>query len=331
MDQTEQRTRREFLRNSIAAAAAAGAINVTAQAQSKAPAKMPAWAITCRDVHLKEVGEPDSWSAMKAVGVDGVEVAVDFDGGCSYLFAPDRKFSVASADGIKALADEFRKHDKKITAFCLMNQFDVRGDKEIEWVTKTAQTAAKLGVPAIRLDMWPHKIKDQDEFLKFSIETGRKLVEGTKDLPVRFGVENHGGTTNHPEFTRKMLDGVGSKRFGLTLDAGNFYWFGHPLTKIYEIAAEFAPWVCHTHCKSIHYPEAEREKQREMGWKYDKYYCPVYEGDVDYAKIVQILRKAGYNNDLCIEDESLGKFPKEKRGEVLKKEADYLRKLATAK
>lgn len=301
---------------------------MSAQAKAAAATPKSAWPITCRDVHLKEVGEPDSWSAMKAVGVDGVEVIVEFDGSCSHLFAPGRKFTVADADGIKAVADEFRKHEKKITAFCLMNQFDVRGEKEIDWVTKTAQAAAKLDVPAIRLDMWPHKIKDQDEFLTFSIETGRKLVEGTKDLPVRFGVENHGGTTNRPEFTRKLFEGVGSKRFGLTLDAGNFYWFGHPLSKLYDICTEFAPWACHTHCKSIHYPEAEREKQREVGWQYDKYFCPIYEGDVDYKKIVAILRKAGYTNDLCIEDESLGKFPKEKRGEVLKKEAQFLRKLA---
>jgi sugar phosphate isomerase/epimerase len=331
MEQTGRRTRREFLRNSITVAAAVGAANVTAQAQSKKPARKTAWPIACRDAHLREVGETDSWSAMKTIGVDGVEVIVEMDGTCPLLFAPERKFSVANADGIKALGDEFRKHDRKITAFCLMNQFDARPDEEVAWVTRTAQAAAKLGVPAIRLDVWPHKIKDEGEFLQFAIRTGKRIVDGTKDLPVRFGVENHGGTTNRPEFTRKMFDGVGSKRFGLTLDTGNFYWFGHPLSKLYDIYAEFAPWVCHTHCKSIRYPEAERDKQRAVGWKYGEYNCPVYEGDIDFRKVVAILRKADYSNDLCIEDESLGKAPQEKRADVLKKEAEFLRKLTLAK
>ena len=66
------------------------------------------------------------------------------------------------------------------------------------------------------ISCFPHKIKGEEEYLRFSIETGRKIVESTKGLPVRFGVENHGTTTNRPEFTRKMLDGIGSKRFGLT-------------------------------------------------------------------------------------------------------------------
>ncbi len=327
MKRSEQQTRRSFLRDSITAAAAVGAIHAAARAEPRAPASKKTWAITCRDVHLREVGEPDSWSAMKAVGVDGVEVLVEPDGTCAHLFAPDRKFSIGTDDGIKALGEEFRRHGKRITAFCLMNQFDVRPERELEWVTKTAQAAAALGVPAIRLDVVPHKMKNPDEFLAFAIDTGRKIVEATKGLAVRFGVENHGSVTNRPEFTRKLFDGVGSKRFGLTLDTGNFYWFGHPLSKLYGIYAEFAPWVCHTHCKSIHYPEADRDRQREMGWEYGKYHCPVYEGDIDFGRVAAILRQADYANDLCIEDESLGKFPKEKRGEILKKEADFLRRL----
>ena len=39
-----------------------------------------------------------------------------------------------------------------------------------------------------------------------------------------------------------------------------------------------------------------------------KYVCPIPEGDLDMAKIVGLLKKGGYRNDLCIEDESLGKF-----------------------
>ena len=120
-----------------------------------------------------------------------------------------------------------------------------------------------------------------------------------------FAVENHGTTTNDPVFLNALFEKVGSKRLGLTLDTGNFYWFGHPLSKVYELYETFAPRVFHTHCKSIRYPAAEREKQRPMGWKYDQYTCPLGEGDIDFARVAAILHKAGYHNDLCIEDESL--------------------------
>lgn len=328
MSDHEGRTRREFLRDSVTAAAAVGAINTMSQAESKSPTTRPAWVISCRDAHLPETGEPDVWSAMKAIGVEGVEVAVKLDGACPGLFGRKKAFSIAKPDQVKALGDELAAHRKKITAFCLHNKFDARPDQEIECVKMTARAAVKLGVPAIRIDVVPREIKDESEFREFAIDIGKRIVDATKDTPVRFGVENHGGTTNKPEFLRQMFDGIGSKRFGLTLDTANFYWFGHPLSKLYDIYAEFVTLACHTHCKSVHYPEPEREKQRKMGWEYGKYNCPVYEGDIDFKRLAGILRKANYAGDLCIENESLRKFDKSERGKVLKKEADFLRRIA---
>lgn len=65
-----------------------------------------------------------------------------------------------------------------------------------------------------------------------------------------------------------------------------------------------------------------------MGWKYDEYHVPIYEGNIDFGRVVAILRKAGYANDLCVEDESLGKLPAAKRAAVLAKEIRHLKALA---
>jgi len=123
-------------------------------------------------------------------------------------------------------------------------------------------------------------------------------------------------------------DGVGSDRFGVTIDTANFYWFGYPLSRLYEIYTEFAPHACHTHCKSIRYPADQREKQRPTGFEYGKYCCPVYEGDIDFRRVAAILYKAGYTGDLCVEDESLRHFPESQRCEVLRKEIAHLRAAA---
>ena len=111
-------------------------------------------------------------------------------------------------------------------------------------------------------------------------------MAATADTGVRFGIENHGNTTNDPEFLAALFDGVGSKRLGLTLDTGNFYWFGHPLSKLYGLYEQFAPRAFHTHCKSIRYPEDDRERQRPMGWKYGEYNGPIYDGDIDFGRVV---------------------------------------------
>ena len=64
-----------------------------------------------------------------------------------------------------------------------------------------------------------------------------------------------------------------------------------------------------------------------MGWEYGRYCCPIHEGDIDFGKVAAILRRADYRGDLCIENESLGKYPEAERADVVKKEAALLRAL----
>lgn len=336
-------TRRDFLRGSVAVLAAAGPVAMitgcaessgatgpaTRMAARRSSGRPPVWAITCRDAHLRETGCPDSWSALKAIGADGAEVTVDRDLACNHLYAPDEKFSLASTEAIDALGRRFRDHQLKVWAFCLGNRFDTHRDEEIACTVKTAEAAAKLGVPAVRVDIVPRSWKGtQDEFCKYAAEAMREIVQQTSHTNVRFGVENHGHATNDVNFLRGLIDGVGSERFGVTLDTANFYWFGYPLERLYEIYAEFAPHTCHTHCKSINYPVEDRQRQRPTGYEYGKYNCPVYAGDIDFKRVGGILRAASYTGDLCIENESLGKFPEQQRVEVLKKEIDHLRSIA---
>ncbi|MHB8897716.1 MAG: hypothetical protein ACYC6Y_03105, partial [Thermoguttaceae bacterium] len=102
--------------------------------------------------------------------------------------------------------------------------------------------------------------------------------------------------------------------------------YGHPLSKVHSLFEKYASRVFHTHCKSIKYPAEVRETQREMGWKYGEYNCPIDQGDIDFERIVKALRKAGYKNDLCIEDESLGKQPAEQCKTILAGEIGHLGK-----
>jgi sugar phosphate isomerase/epimerase len=115
---------------------------------------------------------------------------------------------------------------------------------------------------------------------------------------------------------------------GLTLDAMNFYWFGHPLNDLYDLYAKYASRTFHTHCKNLKYPEEKRNVRRPMGWEYAKYAAPIYEGDIDYRRVAGILRKAGYKGDLCLENECLSHFPKDEQAGVLKKEIELLKQLA---
>jgi sugar phosphate isomerase/epimerase len=183
-------------------------------------------------------------------------------------------------------------------------------------------------VKAVRIDVVVRKQMPVPEFLNLSVALLKRIMPAIQSTGVSLGVENHGRTTNDPAFLDQLFARVGSPRLGLTLDVGNFYWFGHPLSKLYGLFEHFAPRVVHTHCKSIRYPAEIRETQRKMGFEYGKYNCPVYEGDIDYRRAVAILKKAGYANDLCIENEALGKYPEAERGKVLAREVSFLKALA---
>lgn len=319
-------TRRRFL---VGAGCLCGGVVAASKLGSSvfAAEKRSAWPATCRDEILRTTGQADCWSALKAVGADGIEVGIDENQSLPALFHPTTKYTVATPAGLEQLADDAKAAGQQITAFLMHNRFEERTELEIQSCTAAARTAQALGIPTVRLDVVPGKL-GRDEFLKLAIDALTKLIAATESTGVTFAIENHSNTTNDPAFLTPLFDGVGSKRLGLTLDAGNFYWFGHPLSKVYELIEQFAPRVFHTHCKNIRYPADQREKQRPMGWKYEEYACAIDEGDVDYARVAAILQKVGYRNDFCVENEFLGKLPPAEATKTLTREIELLHRLS---
>jgi sugar phosphate isomerase/epimerase len=281
--------------------------------------------VGCRDAMLKQLG-PDCWAAAKSVGAEVIEVTVDDKFDVPLLSHPQQPYSVASADEIKRLNADLKAAGRKISAFCVASRFDSRPDFEVDFGAKLARIAQQMGVKAIRIDVVSYKIPP-DQFLDTAVSGVKKLIEATEGIDVRFGVENHGPCGNDPAYMQPLLDRVASKRLGVTLDTGNLYWFGHPLSKVYELIETYAPRVVHTHCKNIGYPADQREVRRKMGWEYAKYEAPVDRGDIDFTRVVTILRKAGYTGDLCVENETLGRLPESERTGVLTSEIAYLKKL----
>ena len=285
-------------------------------------------AVACRDVHLKATGKPDCWAAMKFLGVAGVEVDITPEMLCTGLYHPEKKYSLATDDGIKMLADDLAANHATVTAFCMHNKFDEKLDEEIAWMKKLVPAAQQLKVKAIRIDVVPRKTP-LDQFLPVAIKACKAICEIADGKPVRYGIENHGRFTNDPDVLEKLFDGVGSAQLGLTLDSLNLYWYGHPLESLYGIIEKFAPRVIHTHCKSVRYPEDQRNVRRPIGWEYAKHAAPIYEGDIDYKRVVAMLRKVNYQADLCLENECLKHFPLEEQPGVLKKEIAMLKSLAS--
>lgn len=313
-------SRRSFLKT--ASAAAVGAFGSANAALSK-----PQWLTSIRDLHLKMTGEPTCWAALDRVKAPGIEMLINEELVCPGLFHPARTYKIGSPDDRKRLRDDLAAHRISVGALAMSNRLDERLEGEIEWMRKAAAAAEDLGVRAIRIDVVPHKMPG-DQFLPFAIKACRQLCDVIKDRPIRLGIENHGHYTNDPQFLDKLFDGVGSSQLGLTLDAMNFYWFGHPLPEVYDLCRKYANRTFHTHCKNLNYPAERRDVRRPTGWEYEQHAAPLDQGDLDFRKIAEILRAANYKGDLCLENECLGRFPKDQHVPILQREVALLQSLA---
>lgn len=273
---------------------------------------------------------PTLASGLEALRLDAVEFEVTREMRVRNVEPEDgQEFSTLdSEDSIRQWAEHLARHGVRASSFLLMNDFN-RDDleREVAWVTDVVKAAGQLAIPAVRIDaaMSGEAEMSLEARVNRFADCMKRVLESTDYHIVDLGIENHGRQGNDPDFLDLVLDSVGSPRLGLTLDTGNFYWAGHPLDRVYEIIEHFAPRVKHTHCKNIAYPEELQQTRRELGWKYGEYVSPLPDGDIDHFKVARILKAAGYAGDLCLEDESLGRFPRNQWDNVLVRDADHLR------
>ena len=87
-------SRREFLGQSARLAAGATAAALAPQI-ALADTSKAAICLSCRDVHLRQVGPKDAWSAIDALGADGVEATIGDDLSLPVLLHSSRKYTTA--------------------------------------------------------------------------------------------------------------------------------------------------------------------------------------------------------------------------------------------
>lgn len=285
--------------------------------------------VSLRDGTALSAGFTTLKKACDACGASALELSLDREMKAPSLVSRDT-FTLDSPAAIAAYKAHLEEFGIRPAGFLLGNDFNAPDrDAEIAWVIRALRAADALGMQAIRIDSI---ISGEREFttvqrMDLFVACLSKVIEATSDLNTGLGIENHGAGGNNREFLDGVFAGVGSERVGMTMDMGNFYWSGLPLSEVYATLEHFAPRTKHTHVKNINYPESEREKRRPIGWEYGKYCCPIDQGDIDLRRVIGFLKAANYTGDLSLEDESIGRFPVEKRQEILIRDAAYLKSL----
>jgi len=287
-----------------------------------------------RDFTVRWVGYETVLDGLKDLGISGFELYVDSKlKGAEYEdmgHSVSLGFDLSTEEKRRHLLENVKSRGLKVCAILVENDFgkqDVKPD--IEWIVDACRVAPTIEVKVVRINsvMDPKPGVPDDDYVKRTVTCIREVLKRTDGLAVSLAMENHGVLGNKREFIKAVLDGVSSERMGLTLDTGNFYWWGYPLSKIYEIIDSFAGYVKHTHVKNLSFAPDRREAVRKPGEDWPKSAAPIYQGDIDHKKVVNLLKRANYDWDLTVEDESLGNFPAEERLKILKRDIELLKGL----
>ena len=271
---------------------------------------------------------PTVLEGLRHLEVDAIEIELSRDYQVLAMDTSDKMTILNDAD-----ADAYRKQLDALNirpiSFLTACDFSAATPEEnAQWMARAMELASLLGMDNIRIDSHMSRERELDFGTRVRIfaDTLRRAFDKTAGLSVAMGIENHGFQGNNLAFLLCVFQQVDNTRLGSTLDTGNFYWRGYPLSEVYGILTVLAPYAKHTHLKNINYPEEMREQTREAGWEYAQYVCPLDEGDIDHKIVLEILKEAGYRGDVCIEDESVGKFPKgAARIEVLERDVAHVK------
>jgi len=285
-----------------------------------------------RDVCLFQAGYENIGEAMDELALMAIELAVDRNMCIPAVDSSLGRPRLSIADELAAInaSEAYARQGIQITSLLLANNFNAQNQAaEIQWARRALEAAEVVGADVVRIDaaMTGQKTLPASRRVDIFASAVEEVLDETADSTVALAVENHGLQGNDPQWLSSVLQRVDDERFGLTLDAANFYWAGYPLSRVYELVEQFALRTRHVHCKNIDYPSRYRQRRRPLGWEYGQYVAPVDQGNIDYSRVVQILAEAGYQGGLHIEDESLAKFAPAERPRSLRQQVEYLTEL----
>ena len=237
-------------------------------------------------------------------------------------------YSLRDAAGTAALRERLDREGVRPSALLLMTDFTSdQAGAHVEMAVRACSAARELGVPVVRIDpLTKDKSLPPERVRENFVGRVREILDGSRDTGVDLGIENHGPIACDPVWLDDVLAALPDRRIGFTLDTGNFYWYGFPLSQMYGLIERFAPRTKHTHLKNINFPKELADVKRDAGHGYKEYCCPLDEGNLDLRRVVEILRTAGgYARDLCVEDESLFKYGADDKVNVLRRDVAAVR------
>lgn len=235
----------------------------------------------------------------KAWGFEGLEYV-------SQLYRTELEAAGYSEEAMKAFVDKCNAEAEKHGLQNVLIMIDGEGDlattddatrqKAVENHYKWVDAAAAMGCHAIRVNL--SGSSDPDEWMASSVDGLSSLASYAADKNVSVIVENHGGLSSNAALLAKVMEEVNMENCGTLPDFGNFCirrndpadWRAGCAEQydFYQGVTELMPFAKAVSAKS-HEFDAEGN-----------------ETEIDYARMLEIVKKAGYTGFIGVEYEGSG-------------------------
>ena len=216
------------------------------------------------------------------------------------------KFSEEKASEIKRLME---RHNIIISALTEpMN--NISGDlkerrKNNEYLKRMIDACEALEVPVV--STWIGYVSPSlrgrfqaniDENMKAFGEVFPSLVDYAEDRGVKIAIENCiGGGAHTPEIWDRMFRIVPSKSLGIEFDPSHLIW---QMIDPIEAARRCLDRIYHVHCKDCEIIPSRLNYVGILGKGWFRDRTPGW-GDVNWPKLISVLKEGGYDYVLCIE------------------------------
>ena len=240
-------------------------------------------------------------------GFDGVEVLVDHVESRAKSYLKEIKRTAFS-------------YGLDVYALSIHNNFvkpnPVERGEQVEYVLEWLEAAYTLGAKIIRMNSgrWgtvrsfdelmarrgiepPIEGYGEEDAIGWVVDCIYRCLDKAEDLGVILGLENHWGLTTRAETMVRIIERVESRWFGVIMDTGNFIY------DTYRELEMIAPYTVMVHAKTYFGGGV---------W---------YTLDIDYDKVFEILRRAGFTGWVSLEYEG-----REEYDEGIRKSRELLSK-----
>jgi len=172
----------------------------------------------------------------------------------------------------------------------------MRPEISVPYLQKAIRFAAAIGAPVVNTDegIRPAWVSLEDAFhvMKYTLTT---VLQTAERYRVYVGIEPHQSISRTTEGLLRIATLVKSPQLRVNYDTGNAYLAGEDP---YEGLKAVQHLLVHVHAKDIAMQQAEAEKGKVTGTAVG---CACGDGVIDWAKVITILRAAGYDGVLSVE------------------------------